>query len=461
MSKTIADNFFSDPRVHEAKRLLLDTLAEHQLGLQGIRPSDPELKPHYEDLLKEFGRLRGGSLFFPYLGSGLGNGCLVELADGSVKYDFISGIGVHHWGHSHPALIEAAIDAALRDTIMQGNLQQIVEVVDVTRDLLSAANRYGARLEHCFLSTSGAMANENALKLIFQKQYPADRLLAFEGCFMGRTLALSQVTDKPDYREGIPRTLAVDYVPYFDDTRPEESIRAAVDSVNRHMHRYPGKHAAMCFELVLGEGGFYPGSRDFFVTLMELAKENRLAVMLDEIQTFGRTEQLFAFQQFGLDQYVDVLTLGKLSQLCGALFTDEYKPHPGLLSQTFTSSTSALFAARTILHGMTEGGYFGPDGKIAKLHNHFVKRLKEIQDRRPDLVAGPFGLGAMIAFTPLGGEPSKVKEFVHALFEAGVISFYAGSELSRVRFLIPVGAVSFQDVDSVASIIEDTLVRMA
>ncbi len=296
MSKTIADNFFSDPRLLEAKKLLLEALEEHQRGLQSIHPSNPELKLHYKDLLKEFGQLRGGSLFFPYLGSGLGNGCLVELADGSVKYDFISGIGVHHWGHSHPALIEAAIDAALRDTIMQGNLQQIVECVDVTRDLLSAANRYGARLEHCFLSTSGAMANENALKLIFQKQYPADRLLAFEGCFMGRTLALSQVTDKPDYREGIPRTLAVDYVPYFDDSRPEESIRAAVDSVKRHMHRYPGKHAAMCFELVLGEGGFYPGSRDFFVTLMELAKENRLAVMLDEIQTFGRTEQLFAFQ---------------------------------------------------------------------------------------------------------------------------------------------------------------------
>jgi 4-aminobutyrate aminotransferase-like enzyme len=460
MSKTIAENFFSDPRVSEAKRLLLEALDEHQRQLQGVRSSDPELTPSYDELLKEFGQLRGGSLFFPYLGSGIGNGCLVELADGSVKYDFISGIGVHHWGHSHPAIIEAAIDAALRDTIMQGNLQQIAESVDVTRDLLAAANRYGARLAHCFLSTSGAMANENALKLIFQKKYPADRLLAFEGCFMGRTLALSQVTDKPDYREGIPRTLAVDYVPYYDATRPEESIRSAVECVKRYLHRYPGKHAAMCFELVLGEGGFYPGSRDFFVALMELAKQNQLAVMLDEIQTFGRTEQLFAFQHFKLDEYVDVLTLGKLSQLCAALFTEEYKPKPGLLSQTFTTSTAAMFAARAILRGLLEGDYFGPDGKIARLH-HFIGRLKEIQGRHPDLIAGPFGIGAMIAFTPFGGEPSRVKEFVHALFEAGVISFYAGSDRLRVRFLIPVGAVSFRDIDAVASLIEDTLVRMA
>ena len=80
-------------------------------------------------MLQKFGDIRGGTLYFPYLGSGIGRGPLVELADGSVKYDMISGIGVHYLGHSHPALIAASIDAAIRDTIMQGNLQQNVESV--------------------------------------------------------------------------------------------------------------------------------------------------------------------------------------------------------------------------------------------------------------------------------------------------------------------------------------------
>ena len=75
---------------------------------------------------------------------------LVELADGSVKYDFISGIGVHHWGHSHPAMVEASLDAALRDTVMEGNLQQNVESVELVRSLLDAANAKGAKLKHCF-----------------------------------------------------------------------------------------------------------------------------------------------------------------------------------------------------------------------------------------------------------------------------------------------------------------------
>ncbi|MBI4962902.1 MAG: aminotransferase class III-fold pyridoxal phosphate-dependent enzyme [Desulfomonile tiedjei] len=457
MKRTISDELASDPRVIQAKRQLLDVLVEYQERIKGIRPPDPDLRVPYDAFLKEFGDLRGGALFFPYLGSGLGNGVLVELADGSVKYDFISGIGVHHWGHSHPAIVEALLNAAMRDTVMQGNLQQNVESVSLARTILSAANRKGAELGHCFFSTSGAMANENALKIIFQKKYPADRILAFEGCFMGRTLALSQITDKAAYRECLPPSLSVDYVPFFDPARPDESIRAALDCLERYLARYPGKHAAMCIELVLGEGGFHPGTRDFFLSLIEVLRQHQVAIMVDEIQTFSRTTELFAYQYFGLDDYVDVVTIGKSSQVCATLFRDEFKPRPGLLSQTFTGSTSALFAAEVIIRGLIERDFFGPDGRIAKLHDHFETRLKQIQERLPGLIAGPFGIGAMIAFTPFNGDHEKVVKFVHALFDAGVISFYAGSDLSRVRFLLPVAAVTFDDIDAVCAILERTL----
>jgi len=457
MKRTVSDELASDPRAAKAKKALLEVLAEYQQRITTVRPPDPDLRVSYDALLKEFSELRGGSLFFPYLGSGLGKGVLVELADGSVKYDFISGIGVHHWGHSHPALVEALLDAAMRDTVMQGNLQQDIESVSLARIMLSGANRKGAKLSHCFFSTSGAMANENALKIVFQKKCPADRVLAFEGCFMGRTLALCQITDKAAYREGLPLSLSVDYVPFFDPARPHESIRMAVDCLKRYLARYPGRHAVMCLELVLGEGGFHPGQRDFFLALVDVALQRDIAIMVDEIQTFSRTTELFAYQHFGLDNYVDVVTIGKSSQVCATLFRDEYKPGPGLLSQTFTASTSALFAAGVIVRSLIEGDYFGPDGKIARLHDHFETRLKEIQDRLPGLIAGPFGIGAMIAFTPFGGDPEKVKKLVHALFDAGVISFYAGSDLSRVRFLLPVGAVTFEDVDAVCVILEQTL----
>ncbi len=253
--------------------------------------------------------------------------------------------------------------------------------------------------------------------------------------------------------------LSVDYIPFFEPSRPTESIKTSCAHLERYLERYPGKHAAMIFELILGEGGFYAGSRDFFTALMNILKKHHVAILVDEIQTFSRTTELFAFQHFGLDEYVDVVTVGKSAQVCATLFKEELNPRPGLLSQTFISSTSALFAAKVIIRGLVEGGYFGPDGKIARLHDHFEKHLTRIGELHPGLVNGPYGIGAMIAFTPFNGDPEKVKRFIHALFHAGVICFYAGHDLSRVRFLMPVGAVTFQDIDAVALIIEETLSR--
>lgn len=461
MAKLTAELFRLDPRVTQARALVLEALAEYQARITGVRPPDPQLRKSYDEMIDEFGELRGGALFYPYLGSGIGAGPLVELADGSVKYDFISGIGVHHWGHSHPVIVEAGLLAAMQDTVMQGNLQQNTESVELARILLAGANSKGAPLSHCFFSTSGATANENALKVIFQKKSPADRLLAFEGCFMGRTLALSQITDRAAYREGLPPTMSVDYVPFFNPDRPEKSTKSSVEHLKRYLARYPGRHAAMIFELVLGEGGFYPGTREFFAALMEVVKENGLAVMVDEIQTFGRTTELFAYQGLGLDEFIDVVTIGKLSHVAATLFKGEFKPKPGLLSQTFTSTTAAIFAARVIIKGLLEGGYFGRDGKISRLHEHFEQRLREMGERYPGLIAGPFGIGGMIAFTPFRGDPDKVKTFVHALFDAGVISFYCGPDYSRVRFLIPVGAISLEQIDDALAIVEATLVKVA
>lgn len=457
MSALVADDLSRDPRITEARRLVLEALADHQRTLQGVRAADGERQSTYAETVRLFGELRGGDLYYPYLGSGIGKGALVELADGSIKYDMISGIGVHYLGHNHPRMASAAFDAALEDVIQQGNLQQNIGCLSLLRTLVDCASAKGARLSHAFLSSSGAMANENALKLIFQKRYPADRMLAFEGAFAGRTLALAQITDKPAFRDCLPETLRVDYVPFFDARDPQGSTRRAIDTLARHMARYPKRHAAMCLELVQGEHGFYPGDRAFFVSLIEQLKANDIAVWVDEIQTFGRTEELFAFQHFALDAYVDVVTIGKLLQVCATLFTDAYRPKPGLLSQTFTASTSAIHAAQVYLDELTHGGYFGSDGRIARVRRQFVTRLQAIAARHPEWLAGPFGIGAMIAFTPFGGDARKVKCLLQALFCDGVIAFVAGEVPQRVRFLPPIGAITSADVDAVCDLLERSL----
>jgi len=215
----------------------------------------------------------------------------------------------------------------------------------------------------------------------------------------------------------------------------------------------------MCFEMIQGEGGSNPGDRKFFVALMEVLKKHGVAIMVDEIQTFGRTSYPFAFQHFGLNKYVDVVTIGKMAQFCATLFTQEYNPKPGLLSQTFTASSSALHTGKMILKIITNGGYFGKSGKIAKLSDRFQGRLRSLAEEFPHLVKGPFGFGAMVGFTYADGSPEQAGKMVKKLYDNGIISFLAGQKPSRVRFLMPVGAVTNHDIDEVCSIIRNTLLE--
>lgn len=446
--------FHQDPRLKEAKKLVLETLQDHQKNITGIRPPLAEEKNGYATLISEFNAVRGGSLFYPYLGSGFGKGPFVELLDGSIKYDFIIGIGVHYAGHSHPKIVESALDAAFSDIVMQGNLQQNSDSVAFSKLLLKTS-----KMDHCFLTSTGVMANENGLKLLFQKKHPASRLLAFEHCFMGRTLALSQVTDKPLYRKGLPSHIFVDYIPFFNEEKPEESTQEAVLQLKKLLKRYPKQYAAMSFELVQGEGGFYTAPASFFKALMTILKEENVGILVDEVQSFGRLPALYATHYYDLEEYVDIITIGKLSQACATLFRKDLLPEPGLLSQTFTASTSAIHAGHFIIQELVEGGYHGPHGKITKLHEMFKERFIQIEKKAPHLIQGPYGIGAMIAFTPWGGKHEDVVAFAKRLFENGVITFLAGENPTRIRLLIPSLALEPHHVNEALAIIEKTLLE--
>lgn len=446
-------------RIEAAIASLVECVQEQSQHITGIRKAQKEKIATYQETFQNFSKLRGSDLWYPYLSSGIGKGPFVELLDGSVKYDFISGVGVHYFGHSHPKIIEATLRASLRDTVMQGNLQQTTSNYEFSEKLLTLAKKQGARLDHVFLTSTGVMAGENALKMALQKNYPAERLLAFEGCFAGRTLTFSQITDKSDYRIGLPTTLPVDYIPFFDKDDPQESQKKAIEALKKFIKRYPKQYACMFFELMLGEAGYYEGSSDFHRALMEICKENNIAVLIDEVQTFARTTSPFMFQYYHLDEFVDIVWVGKSTQVCATLFSAEMCPKAGLLSQTFTSSETAIVAGKVVLDLLEAGGYWGENGKIALLSASLKESLKAIAKRHPKIFKGPYGNGMMMAFSIFDGDTEKTKKFLQALFQNGVIAFIGAGQNTRIRLLPPVGAIKTSHIHEVCNIIENTLME--
>ena len=277
---------------------------------------------------------------------------------------------------------------------------------------------------------------------------------------MGRTLAVSQITDKDVYRNGLPDTLAVDYIPFYDYKDHQGSIDKAVSMLDKYFKRHPGKYAAFCMELIQGEGGYWVGHKDYFKAIIDICKKNNVSIIVDEVQTFMRTSSLFAFQYFGLDKDVDMVNIGKNSQVCATIYREDHKPRPGLISQTFTSSGSAINAAYYMINHIAEEGFLGENGKTNQLHKRFSDNLEKIAAKMPDVLEGPWGVGGMVGMSVFKGDFEKSKAFTFKLFENGVMGFIAGANPTRVRFLVPLGAVTTDDIDNVCNIIEQTLSEM-
>ena len=444
------DQFYNDNAVQSAIETILNRLTFYQKNISSVKSSHSDYDDDFSSLLKQIESVKG-SLLFPYLSSGLGHGAYVECADGSIKLDFISGIGVH-WSHSDPRLIRSSLYGALHDCVMQGNLQQHRGSVPLYNVLATASG-----FDHVFLTSSGVMGVENALKLCFQYSFPAKRILSFSNCFCGRTLAAASITDKAHYREGLPIVLPVDYIPFYDPEDPEASTQRALAVLQTYIKRYPNDYACMKFELIQGEGGFNVGSKVFFTTLMQCLKENNIPVYVDETQTFGRTTELFAFQMYELEDYVDVVSIGKLSQVCATLYKSKFKPKPGLISQTFTSSTTAIEASKIIIESLISDGYYGSEGKLTQLFNYFIKQLSDLSTKLPGALSDFRGVGSMIGFKLFEGDYQASLNFAKLCYKNGLILFIAGNNPTYIRFLLPVGGVNTDHIDEAISIIETSI----
>ena len=436
------------PKVREAARALIEAVAEEAAS----RTLSPKA---YERALRDLARVRGRPLFYPAISGVSGHGARVRLADGTTKLDFIGGIGVYGFGHADADLLETAVTAAAGNAVFQGHLLPGPEYLRVSRALL---RHTGPRVRHAWLSLSGTMANENALKLIYQKHTPADRVVVFERGFSGRSLAMAELTDKPAYREGLPLRGCALFVPFFDPEDPDSTAHtlAALDS---HLARYPGRIATMLFEIVQGEAGIATAPREFFAALMGRCREAGIAVWVDEVQTFARTGELFAYRTLGLDEYVDVVTAGKMLQGSAVLFTKAYNPKPGLIAGTYAGSTVGMAVGARVIERLESEGYLGPEGRVAVLEGRVHRRIDSLRKRMPRAIGPHTGIGAMHAFVPFDGSAGVVAAVLHAAYEEGLLVFSAGERPGRVRMLLPLNTTD-EELEAAFTILEKALRRV-
>ncbi len=225
-----------------------------------------------------------------------GEHCHLIDEDGTRYLDFASGIAVNLLGHSHEGLISAIQQQAA--TLMHvSNLYGSPQGEKLAQTLVD--NTFA---DTVFFTNSGAEAVEAAIKTArayHQHQGDTTRyeLITFKNAFHGRTMATISASNQEKMHHGFEPLLAGFKYAEFDDL---ESAKALM-----------GPHTAgFLIEPIQGEGGIRPASDEFMKGLRQLADENDLMLVLDEVQCgVARTGTLYAYEQYGIEP--DILATAK------------------------------------------------------------------------------------------------------------------------------------------------------
>ncbi|GAB3498818.1 aspartate aminotransferase family protein [Flexivirga lutea] len=341
-----------------------------------------------------------------------GEGVHLYAEDGRRYLDFTAGIGVTSTGHCHPKVVAAAQEQVGRlihaqyTTVMH---QPLLTLVDRLGEVLPTG------LDRLFFANSGSEAVEAALRLARQAT-GRPNIVVFHGGFHGRTVATASLTTSHTrYSAGFaPLMAGVQVSPFPNPTYYGWSAEQATDFALKELDHtlqtlsQPSQTAAFLVEPVLGEGGYVPGSAQFFAGLRERADRHGILLILDEVQTgWGRTGKFWAQEHFGVtpDILVTAKGIGSGFPLSGiaapaALMEQAW---PGSQGGTYGANAVACAAAIATLDVIEE----------EKLVDNAAARGRQLLDAlrttadRYDAIHDVRGLGLMIGneFRDADGNP--------------------------------------------------------
>lgn len=225
-----------------------------------------------------------------------GKGIELTATDGKVYKDFFAGIAVNCLGYGHKRLTEELCDQVSKlihvSNIYYGESQAKLAETIVEN---SCADRV-------FFCNSGAEANEGAIKLakkyFVMRGHPERReFITLKNSFHGRTLATVAATGQEKYQKP--------YKPLI-----EKFVHVEINNIDELKAAVNPNTAAIMVELIQGESGVHPMTREYLDAIVNICKENGIIFIADEIQTgIGRCGELFAHNYYGVEP--DIFTMAK------------------------------------------------------------------------------------------------------------------------------------------------------
>ncbi len=255
--------------------------------------------------------------------------------ENGVEYlDLYGGHAVISIGHSHPTYVQN-LSEQLNQIGFYSNAVKNPLQIQLAEKLAIASNCNNYEL---FMCSSGAEANENALKLAsFHTNKPS--IIAFENSFHGRTSAAVASTDNPKIVAPLNAQQDVQFLALGDLKAVETTLQK-------------GNTCAIIIECIQGVGGLDQSTTAFYQGLETLCKTYGAVLIADEVQSgFGRSGDFFAFQKHGITPHIISMAkgMGNGFPVGGILIHPEIQASYGLLGTTFGGNHLACAATLSVL----------------------------------------------------------------------------------------------------------------
>jgi 4-aminobutyrate aminotransferase len=364
--------------------------------------------------------------------------------EGNRYIDFAAGIAVVNTGHCHPKVMAAVTEQMSRFTHTCHQVLPYENYVRLAERLNSVVP--GDFPKKTVFVTTGAEAVENAIK-VARIATNRNAIIAFGGAFHGRTMMGMSLTGKVDpYKKGFGAMMPdVYHVPFPQDVHGISSDDAMAGITKLFKADLdPSRVAAIIFEPVQGEGGFYPAPKELVRAIRALCDEHGIVMIADEVQTgFARTGHMFAMEGYGVAADITTMAKGLAGGLPLAALTGKASlmdaSHTGGLGGTYGGNPIGIAAANAVLDVIEDEDLCA---RANVLGGRLKQRLEAIRSTTPEIVdiRGP---GFMVAVefanpanhVPDAGFTQRVR--IEAQ-KRGLILLTCGVYGNVIRFLAPI-----------------------
>lgn len=228
-----------------------------------------------------------------------GEGPYLYDVDGNRYIDYVLSWGPLITGHSHPQVVKAIQDAAMKGTSYGAPSPLEVELAKCVMEFMP-------NLEMLRFVNSGTEATMSALRLA-RAYTKRDKIVKFDGCYHGHADLLLVQAGSGVITLGLPDSPGV----------PANTVKDTLvadfnnlDSVEALFKKYPEQIAAIIVEPVAGNMGVVPPLPGFLQGLREITAREGSLLIFDEVMTGFRVHKGGAQSLYNIKP--DLTTLGKV-----------------------------------------------------------------------------------------------------------------------------------------------------